>query len=61
MSSRHCEPWSPPSASACASLHASVQRAHPATLDSAEFAGTLTGLLAPFATLHRWLVNQVTT
>jgi len=45
----------------CDSLHASVQRAHPATLDSAEFADTLTGLLAPFAPLHRWLVDHLTT
>jgi uncharacterized protein (TIGR02453 family) len=45
----------------CDSLHASVQRAHPATIASAEFADTLAGLLTPFARLHRWLVDHVTT
>jgi uncharacterized protein (TIGR02453 family) len=45
----------------CDSLHASVQRGHPRTLASPEFAATLTGLLTPFAQLHRWLVDHVTT
>jgi len=45
----------------CDSLHASVQRPHPPTLASPEFADTLTGLLTPFAQLHRWLVDHVTT
>jgi uncharacterized protein DUF2461 len=45
----------------CDSLHASVRRAHPATLASPEFADTLAGLLTPFAQLHRWLVDHVTT
>jgi uncharacterized protein (TIGR02453 family) len=45
----------------CDSLHASVRQAHPATLASAEFADTLAGLLTPFAPLHRWLVDHVTT
>jgi uncharacterized protein (TIGR02453 family) len=45
----------------CDSLHASVQRAHPPTLASPEFADTLAGLLTPFAQLHHWLVDHVTT
>jgi uncharacterized protein (TIGR02453 family) len=45
----------------CDSLHASVRRDHPATLSSPQFADTLTGLLTPFAQLHRWLVDHVTT
>jgi hypothetical protein len=42
------------------SLHASVQRAHPPTLASPQFADTLADLLTPFAQ-HRWLVDHVTT
>ncbi len=42
------------------SLHASVQRAHPPTLASPQFADTLAGLLTPFAQ-YRWLVDHVTT
>jgi hypothetical protein len=45
----------------CDTLHASVQRAHPPTLASPAFADTLTGLLTPFAQLHRWLVDHVAT
>jgi uncharacterized protein (DUF2461 family) len=45
----------------CDSLHASVQRDHPRTLAPPQFADTLTGLLTPFAQLHRWLVDHVTT
>jgi uncharacterized protein (TIGR02453 family) len=45
----------------CDSLHASVQRAQPPTLASPGFADTLTGLLTPFAQLHRWLIDNVTT
>jgi uncharacterized protein (TIGR02453 family) len=45
----------------CDTLHASVRRAHPRTLASPAFADTLTGLLTPFAPLHRWLVNHVAT
>jgi uncharacterized protein (TIGR02453 family) len=45
----------------CDSLHASVQRDHPRTLASSEFADTLIGLLTPFAQLHRWLADHVTT
>jgi len=45
----------------CDTLHASLQRAHPPTLASPAFADTLTGLLTPFAPLHRWLVDHVAT
>ena len=45
----------------CDALHASVRRPHPPTLASPAFADTLTGLLTPFAQLHRWLVDHVAT
>ena len=45
----------------CDALHASVRRPHSGTLASPAFADTLTGLLTPFAQLHRLLVDHVAT